>query len=112
MTKIYKAHIDQIEGTATSRPYFEGEIEMRNKIKTEPYVIDKLTHFTPVFDANKQLLFAVWPEEQHRLNIVKTSYEIPEGTVYSVGFHFDGVPYHLESEMRFIPIGPSPSTLV
>jgi hypothetical protein len=50
------------------------------------------------------------PEEQHTLNIVKTSYEIPEGTVYSVGFHFDGVPYHLESEMKFIPIGPSPST--
>jgi hypothetical protein len=80
------------------------------RIKTEPYIIDKVTDFTPVFDANKRELFAVWPEEQHTLNIVKTSYEIPEGTVYSVGFHFDGVPYHLESEMKFIPIGPSPST--
>jgi hypothetical protein len=27
MSKIYKAHIYQIEGTVTSRPYFEGEIE-------------------------------------------------------------------------------------
>ena len=27
MTQIYKAYIYQIEGTATSRPYFEGEIE-------------------------------------------------------------------------------------
>jgi hypothetical protein len=27
MTKIYKAYVYQIEGTATSRPYFEGEIE-------------------------------------------------------------------------------------
>jgi len=27
MTQIYKAHVYQIEGTITSRPYFEGEIE-------------------------------------------------------------------------------------
>ena len=27
MTKIYKAYVYQIESTATSRPYFEGEIE-------------------------------------------------------------------------------------
>jgi hypothetical protein len=36
MTKIYKAHIYQIEGTVTSRPYFEGEIEgvtMRTNVR-------------------------------------------------------------------------------
>ena len=27
MTKIYKAQIYEFEGTATIRPYFEGEIE-------------------------------------------------------------------------------------
>ena len=27
MTQIYKAHVYEIEGTATSRPYFEGEID-------------------------------------------------------------------------------------
>ena len=27
MTQIYKAHVYEIEGTITSRPYFEGEID-------------------------------------------------------------------------------------
>ena len=27
MTQIYKAHVYEIEGTATSRSFFEGEIE-------------------------------------------------------------------------------------
>jgi len=27
MTQIYKAHVYEIEGTVTSRPYFEGEID-------------------------------------------------------------------------------------
>ena len=27
MTKIYKAYVYEIEGSITSRPYFEGEIE-------------------------------------------------------------------------------------
>ena len=27
MTKIYKAQVYEFEGTATSRPYFEGEID-------------------------------------------------------------------------------------
>jgi hypothetical protein len=27
MTQIYKAHVYEIQGTVTSRPYFEGEIE-------------------------------------------------------------------------------------
>ena len=36
MTKIYKAYVYQIESTATSRPYFEGEIEgvtMRTNVR-------------------------------------------------------------------------------
>lgn len=36
MTKIYTAHIYQIEGTPSSRPYFEGEIEgvtMRTNVR-------------------------------------------------------------------------------
>ena len=27
MTQIYNAHVYEIEGTITSRPYFEGEID-------------------------------------------------------------------------------------
>lgn len=36
MTKIYTARVYQIEGTVTSRPYFEGEIEgvtMRTNVR-------------------------------------------------------------------------------
>ena len=36
MKTIYKAYVYQIEGTATSRPYFEGEIEgvcMRTNVR-------------------------------------------------------------------------------
>lgn len=44
MTKIYNAYVYQIEGTVTSRPYFEGEIEGVNmntnvrELQAEPCV--------------------------------------------------------------------------
>ena len=74
-------------------------------ISTQPYIIQKLTFFRRVIPTRSAKLntFEVFPIEQHKLNIVKTSIETPEGTAHSVGFVFDGVAYHLESEMKFTP---------
>lgn len=74
-------------------------------IHTEPYAINKLTFFRRVVPTRSAKLntFEVFPVEQHKLNIVKTIVETPTGTAYSVGFVFDGVAYHLESEMKFTP---------
>lgn len=74
-------------------------------ITTQPYVIDKLTFFRRVFPTQCGRLntFEVFPAEQHKLNIVKTSIKTPEGTAHSVGFVFDSIAYHLESEMKFTP---------
>ena len=74
-------------------------------ITTQPYTIQKLTFFRRVIPTRSAKLntFEVFPIEQHKLNIVKTSIETPEGTAHSVGFIFDGVAYHLESEMKFTP---------
>ena len=76
-----------------------------NNITTEPYKINKLTFFRRVISVRNGKLdtFEVYPAEQHRLNIVKTILTLQEGTVHSVGFVLDGVAYHLESEMKFIP---------
>ena len=77
------------------------------QITNEPYPIQKLTFFRRVISKGSGKLdtFEVYPCEQHKLNILKTSITTPEGTAYSVGFVFDGVAYHLESEMKFIPHG-------
>jgi len=74
-------------------------------ITTQPYVINKLTFFRRVIPTRSAKLntFEVFPSEQHKLNIVRTSLETPTGTAHSVGFVFDGVAYHLESEVKFTP---------
>jgi hypothetical protein len=74
-------------------------------ITTQPYTIQKLTFFRRVIPTRSAKLntFEVFPVEQHKLNIIQTIVETPTGTAYSVGFIFDGVAYHLESEMNFIP---------
>ena len=75
------------------------------KITTQPYKINKLTFFRRVIPTRSAKLntFEVFPIEQHKLNIIKTSIETPTGTAYSVGFVFDGIAYHLESEEKFTP---------
>jgi hypothetical protein len=77
-------------------------------ITTQPYTIQKLTFFRRVIPTRSAKLntFEVFPAEQHKLNIVRTSIETPTGTAHSVGFIFDGVAYHLESEMKFTPSQP------
>jgi len=74
-------------------------------ITTEPFKITKREFFRRVCPKFNPKLdtFDVYPTTQHDLNIVKTILVLPEGTAYSVGFVFDGVQYHLESEMKFVP---------
>jgi hypothetical protein len=74
-------------------------------ITTQPYTIQKLTFFRRVIPTRSAKLntFEVFPAEQHKLNIVRTSLETPTGTAHSVGFVFDGIAYHLESEIKFTP---------
>lgn len=74
-------------------------------VTTEPYEITKLTFFRRAVPTRNRRLdtFEVWPAEQHKLNIVKTTVVATVGTYTSVGFVFDGVAYYLESESQFIP---------
>lgn len=74
-------------------------------ITTEPFKITKREFFRRVCPKFNPKLdtFDVYPTTQHDLNIVKTILVLSEGTAYSVGFVFDGVAYHLESEMKFVP---------
>jgi hypothetical protein len=73
-------------------------------ITTEPFKITKREFFRRVCPTRnpKQDTFDVYPTTQHHFNILKTTLVIPEGTAYSVGFAFDGVLYHLESESKFV----------
>jgi hypothetical protein len=73
-------------------------------ITTKPFKITKLTFFRRVIPTRNRRLdtFEVFPAEQHRLNIVETIIEMPEGSAHSVGFVFDGVAYHLENEAKFV----------
>jgi len=74
-------------------------------ITTEPFKITKREFFRRVCPKwNPKLdTFDVYPTTQHHFNIVKTILVLPHGTAYSVGFAFDGVLYHLESEANFVP---------
>jgi hypothetical protein len=78
--------------------------EINMNMTTEPFKITKREFFRRVVPIGNGKLdtFDVHPKEQHRLNIIKTTLVLPEGTTYSVGFVLDGVAYYLESESKFI----------
>ena len=75
-------------------------------VTTEPFKITKLTFFRRAVPTHNRRLdtFEVYPSEQDKLNIVKTTAVCTVGTAVSVGFVFDGVAYYLESESKFIPV--------
>ena len=54
MTQIYKAHVYEIEGTATSRSYFEGEIDGVNMNTNVPELQDEPCVF--VSDTRAEIL--------------------------------------------------------